>query len=148
LLALRQTGRMSHRLSDRKVEALQRAAREAQERRERPAKLRAEREAKLAVAVFNVRARSKFPTPLTWPTFRAALTAKRHYLVVWCPACQNVACVDIRPEKLRYHPDASINCLIPIYLASAVAPTHRLRRSSDCGGDRSARLQQQKVKRT
>jgi len=113
---------MSLRMSRRKIEELEAAARDAQERRERPAKLRAEREAKLAVAVFNVRARSKFPTPLTWPTFRAVLTAKRYFLTVWCPACQNIACVDIRPEKLRYHPDASINCLIPYLSCKRCCP--------------------------
>jgi hypothetical protein len=95
---------MSLRMSQGKIEQLQRAKAAAKEREERPSKRRLEREAKLAIAVFNVRALSRFPTQVAWPTFRAALTAKRYYLTVWCPACQNVACVDIRPGEAALSP--------------------------------------------
>jgi hypothetical protein len=109
-------------MSQRKIDDLAQTAASTKERKNRPSKLRLEREAKRAVAVFNVRALSRFPTQVAWPTFRAALTAKRYYLTVWCPACKNVACVDIRPERLRYHPDASINCLIPYLSCSRCCP--------------------------
>ncbi len=71
---------------------------------------RTEKEAKLAVAAFNVRAKTKWAI-LAWPTFRAALTAKRHFLTMICPGCKQSGCIDLR--KISYHPDASINCLIP-----------------------------------
>lgn len=75
-----------------------------------PKTRRAEKEAKIAVAAFNVRARTDWAI-LTWPTFRAARVAKRYFLTVRCPGCKQEACIDLR--KIGYHLDASINCLIP-----------------------------------
>jgi hypothetical protein len=84
---------------------------------------RAERECKLAVAAFNVRVKSKkYPAALAWPTFRAAIIAKRHFLTLMCPGCGQGTCIDIRPEKLRYHPDASVNSLIPYFFCERCAP--------------------------
>jgi hypothetical protein len=101
---------MAHSKSTRQLLQEEREAAEAEKRRLAPQWKRAASEAKFAVAVFNVRARTDWAI-LAWPTFRAALTAKRYFLTCRCPGCQQEACLDLR--KLKYHPDASINCLIP-----------------------------------
>ena len=101
---------MAHSKSIRQLDQEARAAADAEERRLAPQRKRAEREAKFAVAVFNVRAKTQSAV-LAWPTFRAALAAKRYFLTVLCPACKQEASIDLR--KVNYHPDASINCLIP-----------------------------------
>lgn len=102
--------RMAHSKSIHRLTEEARAAERAEELRLAPQRKRAEREAKLAVAVFNVRARTQSAI-LAWPTFRAARAAKRYFLTAFCPGCKQEACLDLR--KLSYHPDASINCLIP-----------------------------------
>ncbi|HMJ45038.1 MAG TPA: hypothetical protein VK522_22470 [Pseudolabrys sp.] len=101
---------MAHSKSIHKLTQEARAAAEAEAIRLAPQRQRAEREAKFAVAVFNVRAKTEWAI-LAWPTFRAAFAAKRYFLTALCPGCKQVACLDLR--TVSYHPDASINCLIP-----------------------------------
>jgi hypothetical protein len=101
---------MAHSKSIHQLVQEARKAAEAEERRVEPQRKRAENEAKLSVAVFNVRARTDWAI-LTWPTFRAAQVAKRYFLTCLCPGCKQEACIDLR--KIKYHPDASINSLIP-----------------------------------
>jgi hypothetical protein len=79
-------------------------------RRTEPQRRRAAREVRIAVAVFNVRARSAHPV-LSWPTFRAAALAYRPFLTVQCGSCGQVADLDLR--NIDRHPDASINSLTP-----------------------------------
>src|SRR5665213_1631896 len=110
---------MAHSKSIHRLTQEARAAAEAEERRLAPQRKRAEREAKLAVAAFNVRARMQRAV-LAWPTFRAAFSAKRYFLTCACPACKQEACLDLR--KIKYHPDASINCLIPYLSCQRCCP--------------------------
>ena len=101
---------MAHSKSLRKLTWEMREAIRAEERRLAPKRKRADKEAKIAVAAFNVRARTDYAI-LAWPTFRAALAAKRYFLTALCPGCKQEAYIDLR--ETGYHPDASINCLIP-----------------------------------
>ncbi len=111
---------MSLRLSRRKQEEL------AQERREHEVRLLlpyfrlAQRNACHAVAAFNAQVHSRFPI-LAWPTFRAAWYAERYYLGVLCDACKQETCIDI--EKIDWHPEASINSLIPYLHCSRCGPS-------------------------
>jgi hypothetical protein len=101
---------MAHTISERKVRLFLFKEELKEQRRTAPQRRRAAIEAKIAVAVFNVRARSTHPV-LAWPTFRAALLAGRPILVVQCPSCEQVTEVDLR--RIKYHPDSSINSLTP-----------------------------------
>jgi len=101
---------MAHSKSIHRLTQEAREVARTEERRLAPRRKRAEKEAKIAVAAFNVRAKTDWAI-LAWPTFRAALTAKRFFLTALCPGCKQEVCLDLR--RLSYHPDASINCLIP-----------------------------------
>lgn len=101
---------MSLRTSQSKREEIERQKREAARHSELAAALRGARAAKLAVALWNVRVLA--PPPLAfYPTFRAALTAKRFFLACRCPACRTTGCIDLR--TIDRHPDASIESIIP-----------------------------------
>lgn len=101
---------MAHTISERRVRQFLIKEDLKEQRRTAPQRRRAAREAKIAVAVFNVRARSSRPV-LAWPTFRAALMAGRPILVVQCSSCEQVSWVDLR--TIKYRPDSSINSLTP-----------------------------------
>jgi hypothetical protein len=101
---------MAHTISERQIRMFWWRVEQEELRRTEPQRRRATIEAKIAVAVFNVRARSGHPV-LAWPTFRAAALAERPFLIVECASCGQIACLDLR--KIGYHPDASINSLTP-----------------------------------
>jgi hypothetical protein len=101
---------MAHTISERQIRMFWRRVGQEELRRTEPQRRRATIEAKIAVAAFNVRARSAHPV-LAWPTFRAAVLSERPFLMVECVSCGQIACVDLR--KIGYHLDASINALTP-----------------------------------
>ena len=101
---------MAHTISARKLRLFLFKEELKDQRRTARQRCRAAVEAKIAVAAFNVRARSDQPV-LAWPTFRAALMAGRPILVVRCSGCEQVSYIDLR--TIRYHPDSSINSLTP-----------------------------------
>jgi len=101
---------MAHTVSAWKLKMFLLGAKLEEQRRTEPQRRRARNEARIAVAVFNVRARSAHPV-LAWPTFRAAALAERPFLMVQCAACEQIACLDLR--SIDHHPDASINSLTP-----------------------------------
>lgn len=113
---------MAHSLSLRRIVEAEQAQLEYFRVTERPWTDRVDRESKLAVAVFNVRVRSRYPQVLAWPTFRACLNAERFFLTVWCPGCGQTGCIDIRPKKLLYHPDASVNSLTDYFACTRCQP--------------------------
>jgi len=55
-----------------------------------------------------------------FPTIAAALVAKRPWLTVQCPACLQIAEVDLR--RLDRHRDASIQSLIPALSCTRCRP--------------------------
>jgi len=101
---------MAHTISQQQIRTFLLRVEQEELRRTEPQRRRAAIEAKVAVAVFNVRARTAHPV-LAWPTFRAAALAERPFLAVECTACGQVACLDLR--KIEHHLDASINSLTP-----------------------------------
>jgi hypothetical protein len=101
---------MAHTISERKVRYFLLKEELKEQRRTAPQRRRASIEAKIAVAVFNVGARSTHPV-LAWPTFRAPLLAGRPILVVQCSSCEQVTDIDLR--RIKYHPESSINSLTP-----------------------------------
>jgi hypothetical protein len=101
---------MAHTISERQIRMFWWRVEQDELRRTEPRRRRATIEAKVAVAVFNVRARSAHPV-LAWPTFRAAVMAERPFLMVECASCGQIAGLDLR--KIGYHLDASINSLTP-----------------------------------
>jgi hypothetical protein len=101
---------MAHTISARKLKMFLLGAELEELRRAEPQRRRARNEARIAVAVFNVRARSAHPV-LAWPTFRAVALAQRPFLMVECASCRQIAYLDLR--KIDSHPDASINSLTP-----------------------------------
>jgi len=118
---------MAHSKSIHRLTQEAREAARAEENSLAPKKKRAGREAKIAVAAFNVRAKTKWAVR-AWPTFRAAFSAKRYFLTCVCPGCKQEACLDLR--KLSYHPDASINCLIPKLSCKRCCPEGRILQTS------------------
>lgn len=110
---------MSLRLSRRQEEQLAREARAAYEARERPWRELARRRARRLVAAFNAEAHSRFPRTI-WPTFRAAMLAERCYLGVFCSGCKQETCIDI--TRIDWHPDASVNSLIPYLRCQRCGP--------------------------
>jgi hypothetical protein len=90
--------------------------------------------------VFNVRAKTQWAI-LAWPTFRAAFAAKRYFLTALCLGCKQVACIDLR--AINYHPDASINCLIPAPVLPALLPKSAIRK--DHGSMALASLEDQRI---
>jgi hypothetical protein len=101
---------MAHTISERKVRLFLFKEELKERRRTPPQHRRAAVEAKIAVAMFNVRARTRHPV-LAWPTFRAALMAGRPILMVQCSGCEQASYVDL--QTIRCHPDSSINSLTP-----------------------------------
>jgi hypothetical protein len=101
---------MAHTISAWKLKMSLLGAALEEQRRTEPQRRRARNEAKIAVAVFNVRARSAHPV-LAWPTFRAASVAERPFLMVECVSCRQISYLDLR--QINAHPDASINSLTP-----------------------------------
>lgn len=88
------------------------------ERAERWIKL-ARRDSCYAVAQFNGRIHSPIPQ-IIWPTFRALWYAERYYIGTFCPACKQEGCLDI--GKVDWHPEATINVLIPQFKCVRCGP--------------------------
>jgi hypothetical protein len=110
---------MAHGKSRHKLEREMREAQAEQERRDEPARLRAEREAKLTVAFWKLRILRGSPLWF-YPTIRAAVTAGRPFLTCVCFGCPVQGCVDLR--KLRRHPEASLQSLIPMMSCKRCSP--------------------------
>jgi hypothetical protein len=93
-----------------KMEAERKAKADAEVAARRAADSRVLADAKRLIAVWNERQARRMPL-LFAPTIGAALTARHHFLWVYCPACRTTRDVDLR--SLDRHRDAAITSLIP-----------------------------------
>ena len=93
------------------------AAKEAEARRAMGPQILAD--AERLVATWNARQEAHMPM-LFSPTIGAAITARRWFLWVRCPACRTVSAVDLR--GLDRHPDAAVTSLIPLLSCRSCRP--------------------------
>jgi hypothetical protein len=94
----------------RKMEAERKAKADAEVAARRAADSQVLADAERLTAGWNER--QARPMPLLFgPTIGAALTARHHFLWVYCPACRTTRDIDLR--TLDRHPDAAVTSLIP-----------------------------------
>lgn len=98
---------MSHGPNKYRAERREAARRSALTGRDGPTVVRAQR----IIAVWNSAARRGRPAEF-FPTFETALTAGCSRLTYCCPACRQMATVDIRRFAEAHHPRAPISMLI------------------------------------
>lgn len=101
---------MPHNLSRRTIESI-----EAEKRRkvaEEQARI-AEQATVVVGAWLELIAKEDFV--YLWPTIGAAIAAGKPWLTFFCPGCQIRGAVDLRviAKKRRFHPQASIEVLVP-----------------------------------
>lgn len=101
---------MSLRMSRRKVEALEREQRQREARQSAIDKRRDAHHSRRLVNLWNNRVK-RGARPSFWPTFGSVIAAGMPWLSVLCPACRQIADVDLR--TIERHPDAPISSLIP-----------------------------------
>jgi hypothetical protein len=109
----------SHRISDRKLAALDRELNPGKFEREERARLQDLRAATALVSIRNAR-RAMGRELWFYPTIGAALAAGRPWLSFLCPACEMVAEVDLCFHDR--HPDASVQSLIPALSCTRCRP--------------------------
>jgi hypothetical protein len=71
------------------------------------------------IAAWNERQARRMPL-LFAPTIGAALTARRHFLWVYCPACRTTRDIDLR--TIDRHRDAAVTSLIPLLSCRSCRP--------------------------
>ena len=94
----------------RKMEAERKAKADAEVAARRAADSQVFADAERLIAAWNERQARRMPL-LFAPTIGAALTARHHFLWVYCPACRTTRDIDLR--TLDRHRDAAITSLIP-----------------------------------
>lgn len=99
---------MSHGPNRYRAEKREAARRSALTGRDGPTVVRAQR----IIALWNSAARRGMPAEF-FPTFETALTAGCSRLTYCCPACRQMATVNIRRFAEAHHPRAPISMLIP-----------------------------------
>jgi hypothetical protein len=86
---------------------------------ERPSDPQVLADAEAVIAAWNERQARRMPL-LFAPTIGAALTARHHFLGVYCPACRNTRDIDLR--TLDRHRDAAVTSLIPLMSCRSCRP--------------------------
>jgi hypothetical protein len=110
---------MAHSISRRRITLEQQLELAEAAKRARPINARLVRDAKLTIAVWNVRVMRGAPIWF-FPTVRAAITAKRYYLVCLCPGCRVRGSIDLRPFVRRAY--ITVANLIPQIKCSRCTP--------------------------
>lgn len=121
---------MSHRVSERKIEAATAATREREQFERDVADKLVLEDARAFIEQWNGHL-AHGRNPLTSPSIRAALATGYRFLFAFCPACRTERDVDL--AAIDAHPDASIASLIPRLSCRSCrpnAPFARLRRLS------------------
>jgi hypothetical protein len=103
----------------RKIEAERKAKADAEAAARRASDPQVLADAQALIAAWNERQARQMPL-LFAPTIGAALTARHHFLWVYCPACRTTRGIDLR--TLDRHRDAAVTSLIPLLSCRACRP--------------------------
>jgi hypothetical protein len=103
----------------RKLEAERKAKADAEAAARRASDQQVLADAEALIAAWNERQARRMPL-LFAPTIGAALTARHHFLWVYCPACRTTRDIDLR--TLDRHRDAAVTSLIPLLSCRSCRP--------------------------
>jgi hypothetical protein len=103
----------------RKLEAERKAKADAEAAARRASDQQVLADAEALIAAWNERQARRMPL-LFAPTIGAALTARHHFLWVYCPACRTTRDIDLR--TLDRHRNAAVTSLIPLLSCRSCRP--------------------------